>query len=89
MHRPADCAYYSQHGKPTKSQQKANIGIGWNRMYKALFRLVFNGWFKFSNICGGTQVLEMFIFMDILDISEPILIKQRLFCNLNCMFFRI
>ena len=36
-----------------------------------------NGWFKFLNICGGTQILEIVIFMDISSVSEPILIKQR------------
>ena len=62
--------------------------MGWNKTYNALFHF-FNGWFKLSNVCGGTQILEMVIFMDILAISEPILIKQRWFCHLYCMFFQI
>ena len=49
----------------------------------------FNSFFKLSNICGGTQILEMVIFKDISVVSEPILIKQRWFCHLNCMFFQI
>ena len=64
--------------KLRKSQHKSNIGIGWNKRFNALFSF-FNGWFKLglSNICGGTQILEMVIFMDISAVSEPILIKQR------------
>ena len=61
----------------TKKPTKANIGIGWNKTYKALSRF-FNGWFKLSNICGVPQILEIVIFMDISAVSEPILIKTKM-----------
>ena len=61
----------------TKSQQKANIGIGWNKTYKELSRF-FNGWFNLSNICGAPQILEIVVFMDMSAVSEPILIKQMI-----------
>ena len=45
IYSPAGRACYNQH---EKSQQKANIGIGWNKAYKRLFlvfkRLVQNYW---------------------------------------------
>ena len=58
---------------PTKKQTSALAEIRRKRRYFVFF----NGFFKLSNICGGTQVLEIDIFMDISAVSEPILIKQR------------
>ena len=61
---------------PTKKPTSALAEI---RRKKELFRFfsVFFKFFKISNICGGTQLLEIVIFIDISAVSEPILIKQR------------
>ena len=60
----------------TKSQQNANIGIGWNDTYKALSLFSTAGLnYLIYFVVHGTQILEMVIFMDISAVSEPILIK--------------
>ena len=69
---------------PTKSQHRH-----WLKYEIKGAILFFNGFIKLSNICGGAQVLKIVIFVDISAVSEPILIKQRRFRHLNCMFFQI
>ena len=59
--------------KPTKSPTSALADIRRKRRYF----VVSTAFFKLSNICGGTQILEIVIIMDNSAVSEPILIKQR------------
>ena len=73
----------------TKMQTKKPTSALAEMQRKKRYFVFFNGFFKLSNICGGTQVLAIVIFKDISALTEPILIKQRWFCHLNCMFFQI
>ena len=58
---------------PTKKPTSLLAEIRRKRRYLDFF----NGFFKLSNICGGTKALEIIKVMDISVVSELILIKQR------------